>query len=669
MSEIKKEVIKKLAASITRWSEAYYNGSALVEDTVFDEAVEKLKKMDPDNPALKKVGAKPAVGNTLKKTKHSILMGSLNKAINKEEFLAWALGCGEGEWFFANQKMDGCSISLKYKDGKLVQCLTRGDGIEGEDITANARHFLQLPKEPVHNGDFTAEVRAEAVLHKDAWLELDPEQLTNPRNIGSGICRRKDGTDSNKLRVYALRLHTTNGYPVGKDEEGNTMELERAGFTCAPYMLLTGGDWKEVWEFYQKTAVDRPNLPYWIDGIVVSVDDYEEQFKLGINDQRPKGQIAIKFPTVGVNTVLRDVVLSVGHTGAIVPTGKFDPVQLGGATVQSALLCNWSIIKELGIAIGDTVVMEKAGDIIPRVREVVERPKARRIIEQPKVCPVCGGFVGHKTIGSGASSEALFCLADNCSAKLVGKLKRYITSLNILGIGDEILEAMVKHLKVKEPADLYDLTAAALAPLIIGEGKVRLGEKRAEGIVAEIAKRKTLTIEEFLGSLGIDGLGKRRVALVREAAPPNVLDDVKGWLSGDLVKHAETVGLPGSAKKIQDDLLKNREMINNLCKQVMVMSAPRKGGGAAPAPVVVQGNRRNVVPLSFCLTGKMERPRAEWATIIQNAGHYYHDSMCRGLNYLVMADPDSNSSKAAKARQMGVNCINEQRLQEILNRQ
>lgn len=657
--------ISELASRIRAADVAYYNtGEAAMEDAAYDGLKDELRRLSPEHPLLAVVGATPS--EMLAKVRHSIPMGSLDKAMDQSEWLAWIKTLPPGN-FVASLKMDGGSVSLEYRDGRLVRAVTRGDGLIGEDITTNALQFKQCPKKDVLLGGerFSGFVRAEIMLLNKDWKIADPDLVSNPRNLGNGIARRKDGEQAELLSVFAFRAFRADGQPVAANEGEMFELLTGAGFTVAPWCA---GDTATIWNFFQTSQATRAALDFWIDGVVVKINDLSVQLALGERDQRPRGQIALKFPAQGVETVLRSVELSVGHTGAIIPTAKFDPVQIGGTTVSSALLCNWDLIRALDIAVGDTIVVYKAGEIIPKVLEVVRRPENRQGIPEPTTCPVCGGPVGRKKSVHGEESVMLYCLNDECPAKLVGKIDRYVRSLNILGIGDEVLEALCTHHPVidagfnklddpllKTPADLYLLKnqKERLAALLMG-GKTKLGTKRAEKILAEIEAKRDLTIAELIGSLGIDGLGKRRVALI-QAAVPGELDGIDDWFKRKLSDpvFAARAGVPNLGPVLDDAVMAKQALVDQFKANGIRFkeSAARIGSPNGK---------------SFCFTGASSVPRKELAAMAAAKGHTVKSDVGQGLDFLVMADPNSGSSKATKARKLGTKCISEEEFRAML---
>ena len=646
--------IQELQAKIDQADVAYYtHGKSVVEDALYDQWKAELEKINPQDVRITRVGSR-IQETILQKRKHRIPMGSQFKATNEDEYRKWVEGIGAQKVYHASYKMDGGSFSFEYQDGRFISGVSRGDGIEGEDTTANAVRFQGLPlvcKLP--NGTpFTGFMRGEVVLKTDDWEEADPDQeFSNPRNAATGIARRKDGEDSEFLTVYAFRIFDTEGDPICETEEESSRIMEKMGFNTAPYFT---GSAEEVWKWYLETQIKRPQLDYWIDGIVAKLNNIADQLAFGETDNRPKGQIAIKFEAESAVTYLRKVDISVGHTGAIVPTGNFDPVQLGGATVSCATLCNWDNIRLLNIGIGDKIQVIKAGDIIPRVKEVLEKAANSGTIPEPTECPVCKGPVSRRSNVSGEKSAILYCLNDNCAGRLFGRVERYLKSLKIKGGGENLIQTLIQEMGVQDAADLYTLSARKqeMAALKLS-GKVKLGEKRAEKFLAAIDGARKLTLAAFLGSLGIFGLGKKRVLLIQEAVAGE-FDTVDDWLSGKLVQLAKPAGLPGIAERIQADITARRSLIEKFVANGLEIIKPQ------PKPKAKEG------AFTVCITGSLSQPKAHFWDLISKAGHIGTDDFSKTVTHLVAADPNGSSSKLQKARKLGIPILSEAQIVELL---
>ena len=695
--------IIELARTISAANDAYYNGrDSGLEDAAYDKLLDELRSLAPDHPLVKQVGA--SVGEvSLAKVKHRIPMGSQQKSMNEAEFRSWVSGLGATfPRLVASLKLDGFSLAAYYEKGILKQVVGRGDGYEGEDLTANACRFKNLP-ENLHFS-FTGAVRGEGVMLMSDWKAVDPDQTSNPRNLASGIGRRKDGTDAERITFYAFDI-VGNHAEYATEEEKNTA-LKWLGFTITPCETCITLD-KAIAYYTGITGEVRASLPFWIDGVIFKVNDLKLQAKLGVTDNRPKGQIAWKFKAEEATSTVESVEITVGHTGKIIPTAKIRPVQIGGTTVSSALLCNWEEIARLNVAIGDQVIVIKAGDIIPKIIEVTHRPQGydtpgslqklgdRIPINVPTTCPVCGGPVGKKKNTGGDETADLYCLNDECDAKSTGKIKRWLKSLDVKGIGDEVLDALVEkrtsgpapdfpgdalgdkdrtgtyseYQMIYDVADLYTLAQDELSELLINGRK--LGGKRAKSIITEIEKTEKLTVDQFLGSLGVKHLGKRKVQLIREAWHrvndksgylPELLDEPHGWFTdprfgSKIVELAPDLGIPGIAGEIQADLDSKRPLIEKLLKVIEIVApeAPAK-----PATGALAG-------LSFCLTGTLSKPRKEIQDAIRAAGGVVKDDVAAGLGFLVQQSADSQSSKSKKAQKLGIKIIGEQELWSMLH--
>lgn len=641
--------VSSLSELLQKAKNVYHeHGENIMEDSVYDELESYLKMLDPENPAVQSVGA-PTV---LAKTKHAIPMGSLNKAMNRDEFNHWAKDFQAP--YHVTYKMDGGSISLEYREGKLYKAVTRGDGVEGEDITHNARHF-SIPQNDVRFSGklFNGYIRGEIILTMDSWKQVDSELTSNPRNLAIGISKRKDDqTEAKHIRVYAFRAYDTKGNELYRSESQMAEKLADAGFDTPPSFVCADAD--EVWEVVESTEHDRPTLDYWIDGMVVSIDSIDEQKQYAVN-VRPEWSIAIKFSPRTYETVLREVVLQVGHTGKIVPVGKFDTVIIDGTNVSSALLCNWNVIENLDIAINDTVAIYKAGDIIPRVLKVLHRPFNRIPIAEPTHCPICGEPVSRRANVHGGDTADIFCDNDDCESKVVGKIMRYLNSLEIKELGRNTVVTLTSQGILRDIPDLYKLTVKSLEGIVSDSGK-KIGSSTARTIVENIQARKTLTLPELLGSIGVDTLGKGRVENIIEAAPEH-FSTLEQWFTSNLLNEtiAAQAGVRNLGKSIHKSLLKKRHIIDGLLRNGVEI-------------IEMKQKKQRANAKSFTMTGTLSKTRNEIIADIEKAGHVYDGGVAKGLDYLVVADPTSNSSKLVKARKLGIKTISETELYQILSK-
>jgi len=653
--------IAQLRNDILKAKQAYYYGSEpLFTDREYDALEDELRQLAPDDPVLKLVGAPVPPDSMLTKASHRIPMGSQSKVNSIAEFKTWHEKSGYAV-VHGSIKGDGASAAAYYENGLLKQCISRGDGSVGEDITANALKFKGLPAY-VSDGDrpFNGAVRIEVILTVADWGVVDPARSKNPRNAGTSIMGRKNGQQSELLTAFAFDLDEQ-GREFATESE-KTDRLAELGFSVIQHQACHTTD--EAISFFQRICDGRDVLPIWIDGVVLKVNEIAAQRAMGSTSGRPKGQVAWKFDSVGAETTLLGVNVSGGHTGALIPNAELEPVEIGGTTVKSASLANYEEVERLGLAVGDRVWVIKANDIIPKVVRVAEQGVNRQPILPPTQCPFCGGSVGRRKNTGGDEGVIIECQNEDCPKKSHGKIKRWITSVDIQGIGDSVRMALVEQLELEDAADLYLLRNKkdALAALIINQEKdLRLGEKRAATILEGVEARRELTLSEFLGSLGIDRLGKRRVELMSQAAPGE-LDTLEHWRSGKLrdLAFAERAGVPNTGVAIQDGL----DAMGGLIERMLAAGVIVRNIVAAVAAVSSTGAALKTV----CITGKLPsgKKKSDYAAPLEAAGYRLVDAVEAGLDFLVLAEPNSTSSKAQKARKLNVALISEEELERML---
>lgn len=649
-------IAEQLVEQLKENANAYYNGEAFISDEEYDVLRDQLEALAPEHPFLSTVGAPTIPGS--KKVKHKQPMLSLNKVTTDEELTKW-LGKiptnvpVDDVRVIVEPKLDGASLELQYENGVLVAAVSRGDGYEGEDVLAAARKMQGVPSKLAK--PITMAVYGEALLTYKSFEELEPGSAKNPRDVGNGILRRGSGEEAEFLTFYAC---STN------DGAGSSRSVLHAltdlGFQSVPvYIIMDDGEAEGAVTRATIHAIKliqerRLQLDYQIDGAVIRLDDVVTYNELGHIGNRPRGAIAFKWAAETAITIVKGISLTVGHTGFIAPTAILSPIELAGVTIRNATLCNWDEIKRLGVAIGDTVEIKRAGEIIPKVIRVIKEGDNRGLIPEPVRCPVCGMDAGRKTTTSGATTAQTFCFHSGCAAKATGKIRRWLDSLNILGVGDKMLESMYESGKVKEVADLYELSWLDLAELPLGQGKV--GEARAQSVIAEIAKKRRLELHEFIGSLGIPFLGIRKAeAIIRDAG--GALDTLEAWFNKDVfLSVAEQCHITNVAVPIMAYMSSHFVHIWGLVATGIDILPPQyKPAVAKPAGSLV-----------FVLTGKFDIPKAAVHTLITEAGHSYEEDMKKGVTHLVQADASSVSSKTKKAVKMGIEVIDFTKLEELL---
>lgn len=643
----------------------YYSGEPIMSDAEYDALEDELRLLSPDDPVLAMVGAQTPGNAMLTKARHAMPMGSQSKVNSEDDFRAW---CARGRIgaIHASLKGDGASAAAYYREGRLVQAISRGDGTIGEDITANALRFKGLPAWVGGDAGFSGSVRFEVILTIEDWTRIDPARSKNPRNAGTGIMGRKNGHQSDCLTIFAFDIDESRGRRSVEfsTETEKTARLAELGFNVIPHVRCQSAD--EAIRYFRDIHATRDALPIWIDGVVMKVDDIARQIEMGVTSGRPKGQVAWKFDSSGAETVLEGVVISGGHTGGLYPTAQLRPVEIGGTTVSNASLANFDEIERLEVAIGDSVWVVKANDIIPKIVRVTDRPATRSAILAPLACPFCGGGVGRRRTSGGDEGVIIECRNAECPKKSSGKIRRWIASVDILGIGDGVLEALLERFALEDAADLYTLRerAAELADLVINAEKdIRLGEKRANAILDGIDATRSLTLSQFLGSLGLDHLGKRRVELMIKAAG-GALGTLLDWQSGRLrdAAFAAQAGVPSIGGQIQDGIDAMAQVIAKLQAAGVAVLPPQDD-------LLASANGEGAVPLrTVCISGKLPsgRKKADYAEPLRGAGFELVDEVLKGLTYLVLAEPGSTSSKAEKARRLRVAVISEEELTQLV---
>ena len=655
--------IESLRLNIIEADILYYNNNnSKISDQTYDYYKDELKKLNPSDPLLKTVGATIKKDKNIKKSPHKIPMGSLEKITEELKFNNWITKKSSkinidpyDLEVTLSHKLDGISISIEYKDGKIIQALTRGEGIIGQDITSNAKNFQGLPKIAINkkNELFTGFVRCEAVLPTQTWKILDSgtTRKTNPRNTASGICGRKDGYQSEYIKAIAFRAYDQNKKELKNLESEMLKSLKDFGFEVSPYWT---GLAKNMWEKFQEIEKNKNNLEYWIDGVVIKINNISKQNKLGVSNNRPNGQIALKYKPESVTSKITELRNTVGHTGCITPTVIFEPTEIAGTIVQKATLSNWTIAKNWNIRIGDTIKFHKAGEIIPEVLEVIKKNSKGKLFEEPKKCPICTGEVGYKSLTTGKISSKLFCLNTKCTAKQTKTIHNYIQKTDIKGIGDVIMNSLISEGLVKKISDLYKLkeNPEILYTLHIGEGRV-LGEIRTKNILKNIEDKTKLSIDLFLGSLGIEHLGRRMVSKLIDKIPEE-LNNIENWKSDILLKRAKELGIPNQSAIFHKGIQNNWNEIQNILNT----------GVKIKKKVTPKENKKGAK--SFCITGSLSKPKKVFQKMIEDSGHIWKNSVNKELDYLILKDKNSLSTKTKKAKQLGIDCINEEDLIHLL---
>ncbi|MCI2774959.1 NAD-dependent DNA ligase LigA [Staphylococcus petrasii] len=515
--------VNELHDLLNQYSYEYYvQDNPSVPDSEYDKLLRELIDIEEAHPEYKtadsptvRVGGE--VQSSFEKVDHDTPMLSLGNAFNEEELRRFDARIreqiGQVE-YMCELKIDGLAVSLKYVDGRFVQGLTRGNGTTGEDITENLRTIHAIPlkiKEPLN-----FEVRGEAYMPRSSFMALNEEKekneeqpFANPRNAAAGSLRQLDPKLAAK-RKLSVFLYSVNDFTdfEATTQSGALDELDRLGFKTN-HERERVADIEGVLEYIKKWTEQRENLPYDIDGIVIKVNDLEQQDEMGYTQKSPRWAIAYKFPAEEVITKLQDIELSIGRTGVVTPTAILDPVRVAGTTVSRASLHNEDLIKERDIRIGDSVVVKKAGDIIPEVvRSVIDRrPEDAVPYHMPTHCPSCG----HELVRI-EGEVALRCINPQCQAQLVEGLIHFVSrqAMNIDGLGTKIIQQLYHNHLIKDVADIFYLTKDDLLPL------ERMGAKKVDNLLNAIEMSKSNSLEHLLFGLGIRHLGAKASQVLAE---------------------------------------------------------------------------------------------------------------------------------------------------------
>lgn len=693
-----KNRIEKLKDLIRKYRYAYH---VLNESIISDEALDSLKKelfdleqqypefITSDSPT-QRVAGKPL--ENFKKTEHKVPMFSLNDAFSEEDMYDWherikklLLSLMKID-FYCEYKFDGLAISLEYKDGILEVGSTRGNGKIGEDITQNLKTIDAIPirllkkkdvvknlikagmgkiaKNLEKNFPRNLEVRGEVLLDKKEFGRINKERIkqglpsyANPRNVAAGSIRQLDSniTSSRRLDSYIYELVTD----LGQETH------EQAHLILKAFGFKTHNDNKkvdsleEIFAIHKKIAKQRDNLPYEIDGVVVIVNNNEYFEKLGVVGKAPRGAIAYKFPSKEATTIIEDIIIQVGRTGVLTPVAILKPVQISGVTVTRATLHNKEEIKRLGLKIGDTVIVNRAGDVIPQVVKVLKelRIGKEKIFQMPKKCSVCG-----YSIEEDEGGILVRCPNKNCSARSQERLYHFIGkgAFDIKGIGPKLIDKFLDEGLIQDADDLFDLKEGDIAPL------ERYGEKSSQNIISVIQANKNILLNRFLFALGILHIGEETALLLAKYFQKKLNSDklsIKNLIKiGSNLEQEELERIVSIGPKIGQAVYewfndkKNIELLKNLEKK-----------GIKLLPVTIIKEKGKLKNSSFVITGVLKSMSREKAKEnIVNEGGKVNETLSLKTDYLIAGE--NPGSKYEKAKKLGIKIINEKEFLWILKK-
>ena len=637
--------IEQLRNELRRHEHLYYVlDQPEITDAEYDAMMRELKELEEAHPELaspdsptQRVGGKPREGFV--KVAHSGAMLSLDNALDEVELRDFdrrvhdLLG-DESYTYVAELKLDGLSLAAHYRNGAFAQAVTRGNGAVGEDVTENTRTIRSIPL----RAKGTFEVRGEVVFNKKAFEKLNAERelaelprFANPRNAAAGSLRVLDPsiTASRQLDFYAYFL-----FPPLPTQWESLEALHEMGFKVNSHRKHCSGI-EELIDFCKQWEAKRDDLPLEIDGVVAKVDSIAQQAKLGWTAKAPRWAIAFKFPARQAQTLVVDINVNVGRTGAVTPTAFFVPVNIGGVMVSKATLHNEDEIGRLGIQIGDTVLVERAGDVIPKVVRVITEGEDRRPFVMPKNCPNCGEEVVR------VEGEAISrCINTNCPARLKESVLHFAGRgvMDIDGLGEVLVNNLVDSGLVKNVADLYKLTLEDLVKI------ERMGSKSAKNVLNNIETSRNSSLNRLIYGLGIPFVGERTALILAETFGD--LDKIMNADEEEL-KKAEEVG-PKVAHAIRQffDHHANRELAERLRNERFGFT------------YTVTRHTGKLEGLTFVLTGTLPNlTREEAQARIEAAGGKIAKSVSKKTNYVVAGE--EAGSKLDKAKELGIKVIDE----------
>ena len=666
-----KNRIKKLRDEISRLRLEYHvKNNPKVTDDVYESLTRELHSLEKqypqfldENSSVNRVAGRPLPN--FKKVKHEIRMTSLNDVFSKDEIIDWEKRIkkllNKDFSYFCELKFDGLSASLIYENGIFVRGATRGDGFIGEDVTENLKMIETIPLKlnpPYYD---YMEIRGEVVMFKKVWEKLNKEQekngkptFANTRNAAAGSLRQLDPSiaKERKLDFFAwdvAQLKTKNEeyYPVGDSTESNVKKhsdkhalLRSLGFQVAPYEKKTKNI-KDIFGFIEEMGEKREKLPYGTDGMVISVDELDLYETLGIVGKAPRYMVAYKYKAERATTTVTDITVNVGRTGAITPLAHFNPTLVAGSTVSKATLHNMDQIERLDIRVGDTVVIQKAGDVIPEVVEVLVnmRTGKEKKFKMPENCPVCGFKIEKKESGNKNSSlsVAYFCTNKNCPARSRRGLQHFVNIFEIYEIGPKILDRLKDEGLISDAADLFTLEKADLS------GLERFGEKSADNIISSIESHKKVLLWRFIYALGIIHVGEQTS---RDLA--NHFENLDKLINAELeeINNIENIG-PAVSESIFEFFRDktNLHLINKLIENgVKIYHEKVKRG--------------TLFGKTFVLTGTLSKMSREEAKkkILENGGSI-SSSVSSKTDYVLAGD--NPGSKYKDAQKLDVKIISE----------
>ena len=667
IKEIKAE-LSELRRKIRMYSKQYYDENASdISDYDFDMLMQRLKKIEAEYPELiTKNSPTQKVGGTAQRevgvlVPHDVPMLSLQDVFSEEEIRAFVTGVLSHfptAEFVVDEKIDGLSLALRYENGVLARAITRGDGtVQGEDVTLNARAISDVVEE-LHEPLPYFEVRGEVYMERAAFAEVNERQellglksFANPRNCAAGTLRQLDArvTRERKLSMFVFNLQRAEGHSFSSHTEAYEFMRAQGIKIIANYSVCCTAD--EVWKAITEIGARRGELPYDIDGAVVKVNDFTQRAELGATAKAPRWAIAYKYPPEEKETVLRTIELSVGRTGRITPTAVFDPVQLCGTRVERATLHNQDYISSLDVRIGDTILVYKSGEIIPRVKAVVmeKRPEGTTPYVIGDQCPVCGSHAVRET-----DTADMKCQNPACPAQVENHILNFVSrnAMDIKGFGESAIIALTRSGYLHDVADIYSLhlhRSELISSGVIGR------EKSVDNRLGAIEASKTNTPDRLLTGLGISGIGRAAAISLMQTFP-----------SIDALQEAARTD-PQRVRAVPDmgevSVQKLTDFFSSESGEALLDKLRAAGVNFESASIVRAGT--SLEGKSFVITGTLPTlSREECTALITSHGGTVKGSVSKKTDYLVAGD--AAGSKLQKAEDLGIPILDEAALKEML---
>ena len=655
-------IIKELTAKILDYDQQYYQDSeSQIEDNEYDILIDELKKLELEFPDLasdssptQKVGG--ASTKLFANVTHTHPMLSLANTYSKPELKEWVVGIqqklpDQKVSFSCELKIDGVAISILYKDGKLSQAITRGNGFVGDDVTSNVKTISSLPSKL--NNSLSLLVRGEVFISHQQLKRLNTERvkqgknlLKNPRNAAAGSIRMKDDKKV-ALRKLDLFLYDLVEGHQGETHAENLKLLKKYSLNVTPYHSICS-NFEEIYSYCQRWEQEKEKLPFDIDGIVIKVNELNLRTQLGVRSKSPRWATAWKFKAERASSSLLSIENSIGRTGIITPVANLEPVQLLGTTVKRATLHNYEQIERLGIHEGDTLYLEKGGEIIPKIVGVdySQRLDNSTPLQAPTHCPEC-----NTTLLKVEGEVDLRCGNPQCPAIIIGTIQHFVSKkgMDIQSFGSSLVTLLISHNFLTSIPEIYSLVRQKeqLAKL---EG---LGELSVEKLLGAIEKSKNVALDQFIYALGIRHIGEKAAKTI--AAQVSTLE---GFMR---IREEDLEELPDFGEIMKPVIL---DWVNSPENQEMVQKMIELG--LAPQRVERQQttifNQRSIV-----LTGTLSRERSEWKKQLEKLGFRVTAAVSKKTDYLLCGE--KAGSKLKKAQQLGVKILNEEEMKELIREQ